>query len=324
MFKFIVITLAITSTFADFFRDRIRKKLESADAPISIDFQKIEEFKSGGYTLKMTINNLDRYFKVHIPKSFSKDKKNTVIFALHGGGGNMEIQSNDEYYNLISFSEKNNTVMVFPNGFSEFKSGKFATWNAGTCCAKARDQKIDDVKFIKNIYSFLETKLKMDKKKVFAIGMSNGAMMSYKLACEMPDVFAGIAAVAGTDNTVNCEHASPISLIHFHAKNDDHVLFEGGLGPKAINKEAESNFNSVDYSIKKWLKINKCTNDKKRIVNLKDAFCDLYSKCSNKTKIQLCVTQNGGHSWPGGKKILGTTPTSTISANEILWEFFNE
>ncbi|MDN8872721.1 prolyl oligopeptidase family serine peptidase, partial [Staphylococcus aureus] len=71
-------------------------------------------------------------------------------------------------------------------------------------------------------------------KRVYATGMSNGGMMAYRLACEASDIFKAIAAVAGTDNTLSCTPAKPISILHIHAKDDDHVLFAGGAGKEAF------------------------------------------------------------------------------------------
>src|SRR5437763_1028874 len=76
--------------------------------------------------------------------------------------------------------------------------------------------------------------LNIDRTRIFATGMSNGGMMAYRLACDMPDVFKAIASVAGTDSTTACNPRSPIAILHIHAKDDDHVLFGGGAGAGAF------------------------------------------------------------------------------------------
>lgn len=264
-----------------------------------------------------------RFYLVHLPKSLNKKQPASLVVALHGGGGNMNIQANDEYYKLISQSDKTGSILVFPNGFSRLPRGKFATWNAGTCCASARDNKSDDVGFIREVVKKVSNDNNIDKDKVFAIGMSNGGMMSYRLACEASDVFKAIAAVAGTDNTINCSPKKPVSILHIHALDDDHVLFNGGLGPKAISKKAETSFNSVDVTISKWIKFNQCSKQPSKVLSVKGAYCDLYSKCLSHSSVKLCVTEKGGHSWPGGKKPRGDQNSSmAISANDIIWDFF--
>ena len=100
----------------------------------------------------------------------------------------------------------------------------FATWNAGNCCGGARDQNVDDVGFIRQIVANLTRQMNVDRQRIYATGMSNGGLMSYRLACEMSDVFKAIAPVAGTDNTRSCTPKQPVAVLHIHARNDTHVL----------------------------------------------------------------------------------------------------
>ncbi len=83
-----------------------------------------------------------------------------------------------------------------------------------------------------------QSQLSIDPNRIFATGMSNGGMMAFRLACEMSDVFKAIASVAGTDNTVVCKPSKPLSVVHIHARDDDHVLFVGGAGKDALRSLA--------------------------------------------------------------------------------------
>jgi polyhydroxybutyrate depolymerase len=184
----------------------------------------------GDYQFSMAHKGLTRLYRVHVPASYRADSPAPLLMAFHGGGGDMNYQANDTHYGLISLSEAKGAVLVFPNGFSKLRSGKFATWNAGHCCGDARDKDIDDVGFVRQILADVTRQLSIDRQRVYATGMSNGAMMAYRLACEMPDAFKAIATVAGTDNTQGCTPAVPVSVLHIHAQNDDRVLFNGGVG----------------------------------------------------------------------------------------------
>jgi polyhydroxybutyrate depolymerase len=61
------------------------------------------------------------------------------------------------------------------------------------------------------------------------------------------------------------------------------------------------------------------------VVERPGAYCDLHPSCEGGSRVQLCVTETGGHSWPGGSKprIGGATPSQAISANDIMWDFFH-
>lgn len=235
----------------------------------------------------------------------------------------MEYQATDEHYGQVAKSESDGFIVVFPNGFSKLKSGKFATWNAGTCCAGARDEKVDDVGFVKAIIANLRRQLNIDNNRIFASGMSNGGMLTYRLACEMSDTFKAIASVAGTDNTLNCAPQSPISILHIHAKNDDHVLFAGGAGGTFRDKSMVTNFTSVPATIAKWVKLNACNPTPTRVLEKPGAYCESYSQCKNGVTVELCVTETGGHSWPGAEKTRGEPSSKAISANAVMWDFFN-
>ena len=84
------------------------------------------------------------------------------------------------------------------------------TWNAWNCCGYALKNGIDDVDFIRALIEGLQKRYAIDSKRMFATGLSNGAMMSYRLACELSDKIAAIAPVAGGMNTDTCR---PISRL---------------------------------------------------------------------------------------------------------------
>jgi polyhydroxybutyrate depolymerase len=81
---------------------------------------------------------------------------------------------------------------------------------------------------------------------------------------------------------------------------------------------------SVADTIVKWTKSNACALPPKRTLNTPAAFCQVYAPCAGGSEVQLCVTETGGHSWPGGEKLRGSEPPSqAISAVDVMWDFFN-
>jgi polyhydroxybutyrate depolymerase len=278
----------------------------------------------GRFEIRLQHEGLERMALVHVPKGYASGKATPLVMALHGGGGGMIYQANDANYGLITKSEQAGFIAVFPNGISPAKSGMLATWNAGNCCAKARDENVDDVGFLRKVVEDVSRRASIDRRRVYAIGMSNGAMMSYRLACEAPEVFRGIMAVAGTDNTRRCEPSQPVPVLHIHARNDDRVLFNGGAG-QAFRREAMvTDFVSVPDSIAKWVKLNRADSRAQRVLTVPGATCDLYAAGASGAPVKLCVTETGGHSWPGGEKQRADEPPSkAINANDLMWEFFS-
>jgi polyhydroxybutyrate depolymerase len=199
-----------------------------------------------------------------------------------------------------------------------------ATWNAGNCCAKARDENVDDVGFLRAVVADVMGRTRVDARRVYAIGMSNGAMMAYRLACEAPEVFHGIMAVAGTDNTRSCAPRNPVPVLHIHARNDDRVIFTGGAGTKFRSEAQVTDFVSVPATIDKWVKLDHAEAKPQRVLEVAGASCDLHAAGPGGAPVQLCVTETGGHSWPGGSKDRGNEPPSqAIRANDLMWDFFS-
>lgn len=306
------------------FREWMRSRM-SERAKEHQQTQGDSQYGSGDYDFSLEHDGITRRYKVHVPRSYEKTTQTPLILAFHGGGGNSEIMANDKYYRLISKSDKEGFIVAFPNGASQLKSGKLATWNAGNCCAYAVETKSDDVGFVRKIISDIEAKFNVDPKMIYAIGMSNGGLFSYRLACDLTDKFKAIASVAGTDNYDACHPQMPISIMHIHAKDDDHVLFEGGCGPSCRSRETE--FTSVAETISRWVTRNHCNKKPKRVMEKEGVYCDLYTECDNNVQVKLCVTENGGHSWPGGAKVPrdnAATPSQAISAVDEIWDFFNK
>jgi polyhydroxybutyrate depolymerase len=308
-------------------RQRVKDR-QAQRQPAQAEAASVPEFqavlsKPGDYRFSFQHKGLSRMYRVHLPASYKPSIAVPLLFALHGGGGNMDYQADDTKYGLISKSEQEGFAVVFPNGYSKLPGGKLATWNAGNCCAAARDEQVDDVGFIREVLTRVSQQVSVDYKRIYATGMSNGAMMAYRLACEMSEVFSGIAAVAGTDNTRSCAPEMPVSVLHIHAKNDSHVLFNGGAGPDSVRASQVTDFVSVANTIVKWTKQNACALSPKRTLESPAAFCQVYAPCAGGSEVQLCVTETGGHSWPGGEKLRGNEPPSqAISAVDVMWDFF--
>ena len=154
---------------------------------------------AGSHELQLRHDGRERGFIVHVPKAYRADRPAPLVLALHGGGGSMAVMAKDRLYGLVSQSEASGWIVVFPNGFSRL-GGRLATWNAGICCGAARDRGSDDVGFLRAVVAEVQQRVAIDPQRVFATGMSNGGMMSYRLAGEASDIFRAIAAVAGTDS----------------------------------------------------------------------------------------------------------------------------
>jgi len=273
---------------------------------------------AGSHELQLRHDGRERGFIVHVPKAYRADRPAPLVLALHGGGGSMEVMAKDRLYGLVSQSEASGWIVVFPNGFSRL-GGKLATWNAGICCGAARERGSDDVGFLRAVVAEVQRRVAVDPQRVFATGMSNGGMMSYRLACEASDIFRAIAAVAGTDGTTDCRPGRPVPVFHLHAKDDDRVLFNGGSGSAS---DTHADFVSVPATVDKWARLNACSGPTQTVLQGPGVTCELRSGCQGGAEVRLCATDSGGHSWPGGRKALGGQGSTALDATAEIWAFF--
>jgi polyhydroxybutyrate depolymerase len=273
----------------------------------------------GDYRFSFAHGGITREYLVHVPRSYRAGRPVAMLIALHGGGGDADFQADDSKYRLIGKSEQAGFIAVFPNGYSRFSGGILATWNAGGCCGAAQRNNVDDVGFIREVIRRVQRQASVDPRRIFATGMSNGAMMSWRLACEAPEIRA-IAPVEGTDNTARCTPAHPVAVIQFHAADDANVPFNGGVGVGP----AHTAFVSVPATQAKWVALNRAESKPRRILTVPGAHCDLHSARPGGAPVELCVTDTGGHSWPGGGTQQGRKqPSRAISANDLMWSFFS-
>lgn len=276
----------------------------------------------GDHNRTIVVNGLQRFFTIHVPSVYDGTKPIPVILNFHGGGGNSKTQRHIS--RMDASADRNGYIVVYPQGTNK-KSQivKGFTWNAGGCCGWARDNNIDDVGFTAKLLDSLQNEFLIDEKRVYATGISNGAIMSYRLACEMPDRIAAIAPVAGPLEMKNCNPERAVSVIHFHGTKDEFAPYNGGTGKHSLQGQY---FNSVKNTLATWKIIDGLGNIKPEIINITpNVRSEAYR--SKRAEFVLYTIKDGGHTWPGGqfgflgKKFLGQM-NMEISANEIMWEFF--
>lgn len=312
------LTLA-TAVHAGPLLDRLRERRQAQASSGAETGASVVPTTPGTHRLTLAWRGETRQWMLHVPPGFQADRPTAIVYFFHGGGGNMEHGADDELYGQISASDRLGHLVVFPNGHGRLRSGKMATWNAGNCCGAARDEQIDDVGFVRALHTELGKRFQIDPKQVFAAGMSNGAMMSYRLACEASDLFSAITAVAGTDNTRSCQPTRAVSVLHIHAKDDERVLYNGGAG-KASDQVTE--FTSVADSVARWVKHDACQSSPRTVLSQPGASCVEHDGCQGASRVRLCVTDTGGHSWPGGQKARGGRGSDALSATDEMTRFF--
>jgi len=279
-----------------------------------------DPFGPGDHTRALTMGEQRRTYLAHVPKGHDPSKPAPVVLALHGAAMNGPMMV--WFTGLNKKSDEAGFIVVYPSGAG---TGPFLTWNAGGFKGKWAEGKADDVAFIGKLLDDLGTVVKVDEKRVYACGMSNGAMMCYRLAAELSGRIAAIAPVAGTIAIDECKPKRPVPVIHFHGTRDAFVPFE-------MAKSKTPSFmrlKGVEDSIQTWVKLNGCEEKARTDVLSRDGdemkvTRNTYGGGKDGAEVVLVVIEGGGHAWPGQQPpvgFLGKSATN-ISANDLMWEFF--
>ncbi len=284
-------------------------------------------------TITIKHDGLQRSFILYIPDSVNINVNSPVVINLHGGGGRAE--GHRVYSKMDETAEKHKFIVVYPNGTGRFKN-RLLTWNAGSCCAYANKNKIDDVGFIRKIIDHLPKYVKVDKNRIYAAGLSNGGMMSYRLALELSDKIAAIASVAGNMHVEEFNPKRPLPIMHIHSVDDPRALYRGGLGPAFPLTNFRVEHRDVQEVMDLWSEYNGCQKGPFKYKNLvfetktgvQRAEKWAYTACTARARIVHWKLHEVGHVWPGGKQdfmtdILGPG-TQLINASEIIWTFFSQ
>jgi polyhydroxybutyrate depolymerase len=267
----------------------------------------------------IVVDGLTRTYLLNLPPNYYESSGFSLVIALHGGGG-----SADQFESTSLLTNKANAakfIVVYPQGVPG--NVNIRTWNAGNCCAYARDNNIDDVKFISKLIDHLVANYKINSKKVYATGHSNGGMLTYRLACELPDKIAAFAPNASTlVLTQPCTSTKPVPILHMHSVLDQNVPYKGGIGIGA-----SGNYNPpIDSVLNVFQQKNQCTNAAQVLVDNSSYRFTKWSACNGNVSIQYYLTKDGGHAWPGGLpgSANGDVPSTAINANDLIWTFFQQ
>jgi polyhydroxybutyrate depolymerase len=256
---------------------------------------------------------LARTYHLYRPPELAAATSTPLVVVLHGGFGHGT--GAERLYHWDAAARKHQFVVVYPDGIG-------ASWNAGTCCGAATRRNLDDVGFLSALVQRLEQEDGIDPRRVYVTGMSNGAMMTYRMACEAPFPIAAIGPVAGTLG-VPCDHARPTSVLHIHGSADRNVPFAGGVGIGFDRTERLA----VPDALARWRELDRCA---KPVTTTAGVVATQRSDCADGRVVELITVAGAGHQWPGGERgtvqsILGMpldAPSTALDATETLWSFF--
>lgn len=266
-------------------------------------------------------DGLTRSYVVRLPAEAARPgARLPLVIVLHGGGG--DAANAEKMTGFTAKARREGFIVVYPEGTSRF-GDRLLTWNAGHCCAYAMKNRVDDVGFIRALIAELERHFPIDSRRVYATGMSNGAMMAHRLGIELPDRIAAIAPVVGALFGDERPPASPVSAIMINGMLDEAVPWQGGAsGGRGANSWDGTPVKPAQYQFEFWSRAIGCGNTPDRQENRR--WILWRDTCAGPHDVTLYVIKDNGHAWPGGEKgsRRGDTPSNAMNATDVIWDFF--
>jgi len=271
----------------------------------------------GTYDRTIISGGMERKYILHIPTGYDGSGALPLVVVFHGGG--MPAEAMLQATQMNDKADQENFMVAYPQGSSA--DNGILTWN--THLFPYPGITADDDTFVRDLLSQLESQLNVDTKRIYAAGFSNGAMMTYRLAAEFPDIFAAVAIAEGTIGLRQPDGVTwatipdpvgPIPLLIMHGYQDPTIRYDGGQGTSMFAR-------SVDDAIQFWTASNadNCTDTPNlpawpSTANIQTAD---FTACAAGSEVELIGVGTGTHQWPT------LDNNAQFAGTDAAWEFFS-
>mmetsp|Transcript_11334 Transcript_11334/g.12661 ORF Transcript_11334/g.12661 Transcript_11334/m.12661 type:complete len:383 (+) Transcript_11334:90-1238(+) len=355
-FQIIIIAIIILTSFTN------------ATEPVDVN---VEIYVGGTPIFDHSVchDGLFREAIVHLPSLPDKEPPAKIPLVLNFHPMFLDDEKYMKQSNFHELGDEEGFAVAYPEGFAKGYNIFGRVWNAGGCCVSSLTDPIpDDIDFIRKLIDYIQTELpkkhnfEIDTEQIYAIGLSNGGFMTYRIACEMSDIIAAVVPIAGqmmnsADQSIptimnpdpyECKPTRPVPLMHIHSTGDPIVPMgkeDEKTGKKPswfIGQSATQGFPTAFYSIDQWRQLNEVTEDDgfhgEEVYNDAkkekwwwpfggiDTICTAYGVNTNRT-IQFCQIKKQGteaHCWPGEKEGRKSKNCGNKFGNKHIWDFLKK
>ena len=282
----------------------------SATAPLEA-----QSHAAGGLRRTIEVSGLPRSYLLHTPASREPGRPLPLLLVFHGAGGSAARMA--RHTGLTEAATARGYAVVHPEGLNR-------RWNDGRGAGSQ-----DDVGFIRILLDSLGAELPVDPRRIYATGISNGAGLAFRLACELPGVLAAVAPVAGALAAAleeRCSGAAPVSLVMFQGTADPLMPYDGGDLTFRRGRVLPAQRTAALFA-----RVNGC-GDEPSTASAADTVTDgtrvrrsAYPGCREGRDVVLFTIEGGGHTWPGGPAVgrsVGRV-TRELDATRTMLDFFD-
>lgn len=273
----------------------------------------------------LTVDGLKRTYRLFVPNELKDSRSVPLVLVFHGGGGTA--WGTERLTGFSDLAERERFIVAYPEGIGR-------SWNDGrdTTVSRAHRDYVDDVHFVSVLIDKISKTYRIDPKRIYATGISNGAIFSHYLGANLATRIAAIAPVVGGIAEPfggRFKPEQPVSVLIFQGTGDPLVPFDGG--DVAWGKRGK--IISTMETVKKWTQHDGCKMAPE-IATILDSDPDdgcradrsTWTSCRDKTDVVLYTLHGAGHTWPGGaqylpQRVIGRV-CRDVDATDLIWKFF--
>ena len=257
---------------------------------------------------------LEREYILYVPPSYNPSRPAPLVISMHGAGNWPAFQMRATRWNEVA--DEHGFLVVYPGG-------QGATIKTFHLQGRATPSRMPDVVFISELIDYLSTSYNIDKRAIYANGLSNGGGATFVLACTLAHRIAafGVVGAAVTIPMDWCTNTRPAPLIAFHGTADRQTPYGGGkvwIAPRP--------FPDIPQWTAQWAAKNDCSPIAVDTTIAADVRRREYRGCADNADVVFYTIEGGGHTWPGGPPfpewLLGKT-TQNLDATREMWAFFS-
>jgi len=252
----------------------------------------------------------NRPYRLHVPSARGPVP---LLVELHGRG--IDVEGFDRLTGFAALADEKRFAVALPRGVDK-------RWNDG----RDPSNETDDVGYILAAIDDASERAPIDPARVYLVGMSNGATMAARIACERADRIAAIGQVAGTasaDVAARCRPSEPVPIVQIHGTADRFAPYAGGVRhgfrARLFMRRTFGPMVGVDEWARFWVAANGSA------VECETRSLPPDTEVRDWGSIVFYRIEDGGHTWPGGGLpmpafLLGRT-SRTFDAGRVVWDF---
>ncbi|MBS0563672.1 MAG: hypothetical protein JSR87_04095 [Proteobacteria bacterium] len=273
--------------------------------------------EAGIERLQMAFDGARRDYLLYVPERLP-DGPRPLVLVLHGGGGSAAEVRRSTGGRFDELAERDGFLVLYPDAVGRI-------WDTGSGEISERlSPRRDDLGFLTGLIARVSADHVVDRRRIFATGVSRGGQASYMLGCRTKGLIRAIAPVSMTlplSQERDCASGAPLGFLLVEGTADPVVPYDGGR--VTVFGRARDRVRSADDTVAVFLRRNGCTglSEMRRsgaVARLAGRDC--------RAPVRLDRVEGGGHGWPGKgaalPRWLAGPMNHDISAPDEIWDFF--